>query len=98
MEFEWDEDKRQSIIAEREVDILFAAAIFNGVVVTKVDKRRDYGEERLTSLGLVDGEAYVVVHTERDGVTRLITAWKGGRSGKRRYQASLARRNQPHEG
>jgi uncharacterized DUF497 family protein len=97
LEFEWDEAKRQSIIAERQVDILFAAAIFNGLVVTEVDRRRDYGEERLMSLGLVDGEAYVVVHTERDGITRVITAWKGGRSGKRKYQASLARRDQPHE-
>ena len=94
MEFEWDEDKRQAVLAEREFDLLHAARIFNGFVATYVDKRRNYGEERRVSLGLVDGEAYYVVYTEREGVTRLITAWKGGKSGKRKYQASVARRDQ----
>ena len=93
MEFEWDEDKRQSIISTREVDILKAARIFEGEVVTQVDTRRDYGERRLISLGLVGDEAFVVVHTDRAGATRLITAWKGGRSAKRKYQASLAGRH-----
>ena len=92
MEFEWDEDKRQSLIAEREVDFRKAALIFEGPVVTDPDTRHDYGEERFVSLGLVDGVAYFVIHTERKGVTRLITAWKGGRNGKRKYQAGIARR------
>lgn len=90
MEFEWDEDKRLSILAARNVDLREAALIFEGAVITQLDKRRDYGEVRWVSLGLVDGKAFFVVHTDRDGVTRLITAWQGGRNGKRRYQASFA--------
>lgn len=95
MEFEWDEDKRRSVIFERGLDLLYAARIFNGPVTTRFDTRRDYPEVRSVALGLVDGEAYYVVYTEREGVIRLITAWKGGRSGKRKYQASLAGRDQP---
>ena len=95
MEFEWDEDKRQAVLEERDLDLLYAARIFNGFVAVRIDIRHDYGEERRVALGVIEGEAYYVVYTERDGLTRLITAWKGGRSGKRKYQASLARRDQP---
>jgi uncharacterized DUF497 family protein len=98
LQFEWDEDKRQEVIAKRGVDILVAALIFEGDVLTKVDDRADYGEVRLISLGMVDGDPYVVVHTERVGVTRLITAWKGGRHERQEYEAGIARRDPPDEG
>lgn len=98
MEFELDEKKRQEVILRRGVDILYAALIFEGDVLTRIDDREDYGEERLISLGLVDGECFVVVHTQRAGVTRLITAWKGGRRERSYLEASLARRHQTDEG
>ena len=92
MEFDWDENKRNEVFGRRGVDILYAALIFENHVLTWPDDRQDYGEKRLISLGLVDGEPYVVVHTERNGVTRLITAWKGGRNDFGKYQASIAGR------
>ena len=63
----WDETKRQSVIEERGVDILYAALIFEGPVLTKPDNRRDYGEQRKISIGMVGDECFVVVHTEVDG-------------------------------
>lgn len=98
MELEWDENKREQNIQLRNVDMVYAALIFEGEHLTKVDSRKDYGEERLISLGMVDGECFVVVHTERDGVTRLITAWKGGRSERRQYEAGIARGHKEDEG
>lgn len=97
LEFEWDENKRQEVICRRGVDILYAALIFEGEVLTRVDDRADYGEERLISLGMVEGECFVVVHTERNGVIRLIIAWKGGRHDRSYLEASLARRDQKDE-
>ena len=35
---------------------------------------------------MIDGEAFIVVHTERDGVTRLITVWKGGKRERETYK------------
>lgn len=93
MEFDWDESKRRKVLEERGVDILYAAGIFEGEVVTRIDNRSGYGEVRMISLGLVEDECFVVVHTERNGVTRLITAWKGGRDERSEYQASVARRH-----
>jgi uncharacterized protein len=98
MVLEWDERKRQQIIKQRGVDIVYAALIFEGVVLTRSDDREDYGEERLISLGMVDDECFVVVHTERHGSTRLITAWKGGRHERAGYQAGIARRHKADEG
>ena len=97
MEFEWDERKRQQVIAARGVDILYAAASFESEVLTRVDDRSDYKEERLISLGMVDDECFVVVHTRRGELTRLITAWKGGRDERKAYEAGIARRNPSNE-
>lgn len=94
MEFEWDENKRQEVIRRRGADILYAAHIFESGVFTKIDNRANYGETRFISLGLVQGEYFVVVHTQREGVTRLITAWKGGRVDRKQYEAGIALRDQ----
>ena len=85
---QWDEGKRQAILSERGVDILYAALIFEGPTLTRRDDREDYGEERWASLGLVDGVPYVVIHTPRGEETRLITAWRGGRRDYERYKES----------
>lgn len=85
MQFSWNEEKRRDVYEKHGVDMLEAALIFENPVLTKQDTRRDYGEIRMISLGMVDDEAFIVVHTERDGITRLITAWKGGKHDKDKY-------------
>jgi len=91
MEFEWDEEKRRRVWAERKVDLYHAARMFRSEVLTRVDNRRDYGETRFVSVGMVDRECYVVIHTVRSGKTRLITAWKANEKEKKRYQDRFAR-------
>ncbi len=98
MLFEWDENKRREVIAKHDVDILYAALIFEGEILTGIDDRRDYGETRFISLGLVDGECFVVVHTARGDATRLITAWKGGRDERSSYEEGIAGRDPESEG
>lgn len=90
MKLVWNEDKRQLTIEERGVDFLYAALIFEGETLTREDNRENYGEVRFVSLGLVDDVPYVVVYTERDGETRLITAWKGGRKDYEKYKISFS--------
>jgi uncharacterized DUF497 family protein len=98
MEFEWDENKRAEVAREHGVDLVEAILIFEGHRLTWRDNRRDYGEVREISIGMADGVCLVVVHTVRDEVVRLITAWKGGRREQRKYQESLARRGPENEG
>ena len=90
MEIEWDEDKRQAVLAERDLDLLTAALIFEGPVLTVEDDREGYGERRFRSLGVVDGAAYVVVWTPRGAARRIVTAWHGGRRDRETYRKSFA--------
>jgi uncharacterized protein len=90
VEFEWDEDKRQRGIAKHQVDLLYAAGVFEGPVMIAPDDRAAYGEERLVAIGMVRGEVFVVVFTHRGGKVRLISARKGGRRDRRKYQTRLA--------
>ena len=90
MQFSWDEKKRRAILQRRGFDILHAAKIFNGPVLTEHDTRRDYGEDRYISLGKVGEGNFVVVHTPRGETEHLITAWRAGREARRRYKARFA--------
>ncbi len=98
MEFEWDENKRLSNIEKHQVDILEALLIFESWVLTERDVRFDYGERRFRSVGYVDDTCYVLIHAERNGMTRLISAWRGGRRDREKYKAGYARRNSTDEG
>ena len=50
MQVEWDDGKRQRLLRERGLDLLYAALIFDGPVLTWEDDRQDYGERRWISL------------------------------------------------
>jgi uncharacterized protein len=90
MDFEWDEDKFWSNLEKHGVNFAEAALIFEGEVVTKADPRQDYGEVRLISIGRAEGQFYVVVHTARAGVTRIISARLGGRRDREYYYTHVA--------
>ena len=88
LEFEWDEDKRAEVIRTRGVDLLYVAQIFNNPILLTRDNRKDYGEERFIALGHVNEEYFALVYTPiEDKVFRLITAWKAGRNGEKKYKA-----------
>jgi hypothetical protein len=89
--FDWDETKRLSNLEERGVDFRDAALIFEGPVIAKEDTRKDYGERRYRALGKVDDEYYVVAYTLRESICWIISAWKVGENGKRRYEEILSR-------
>ena len=72
--FLWDEEKRQLVWHKRGFDLLDAALIFAGPVLTELDTRFDYGEDRYISIGKVEEEYFVVVHTPDADSVRLITA------------------------
>jgi uncharacterized DUF497 family protein len=75
MPFEWDEAKEAANVAKHGIAFATAARIFEGVVVSRVDDRANYGEVRIISYGAVEAEVIVaVVHTDRAGVTRIISA------------------------
>jgi uncharacterized DUF497 family protein len=65
--------------------------MFEGTVIEAEDRRSGYDEPRYRALGHVGDEYFVVAYTWRGGNRRLISAWKVGPDGQRRYQALLGR-------
>lgn len=75
MEFEWDQAKNRSNIRKHGIGFELAQRIFDGPVLTRLDNRRDYDENRFVSIGAADDVALVVVvHTDREERVRLISA------------------------
>ncbi len=92
MEFEWDEVKNQSNIRKHGIGFDTARRVFDGRVATSADRRRDYGEDRSISIGQVkSGAVIVVVHTERHGRTRLISARPASPKERRMYHERTLR-------
>ena len=92
MAFEWDEAKNRTNVRKHGVGFETARRIFEGPVVTWVDRRKEYGEERRISVGRVDrrgAAVIVVVHAERDGRTRLISARPASRKERRAYHERI---------
>jgi uncharacterized DUF497 family protein len=95
----WDEQKREENWNLRKVDFAEATGIFDGAaVIEAIDSREDYGEERIQALGKTGGVFYLVVYTWRGTTRHIITAWKVGEHGKRRYEALFAQRHRRDEG
>jgi len=90
MEFEWDERKNRDNVAKHGIRFEDAARIFRGPVLSWMDEREDYGEAREISIGMIAAVAIVaVVHTDRRGVVRLISARPASREERRRYEKTL---------
>ncbi len=76
MKFEWDENKRQNNIQNHHLDFAHAPSVFEGDVYTILDDRKDYGEERFITFGLLNGQVVVVAHTETADTIRVISMRK----------------------
>ena len=69
----WDEPKRRDNIENHGLDFEGAEAIWDNFTVTREDIRERYGEKRLVTFSLLNGEAVVLVHTERDDDIHIIS-------------------------
>lgn len=89
-DFEWDESKNRNNIENHGIRFEDALKIFDGPVLTQIDNRSDYGEVRETSLGLFNGVVVLmVVHTDREGTTRMISARKATGKERQRYEKAI---------
>ena len=85
--FEWDELKNQINIRKHGIDFQDAIDVFNHPVLTALDLREDYGEERWLALGWIEATVGVVVYVERsEDVLRIISARKATRQELRHYK------------
>jgi uncharacterized DUF497 family protein len=81
----FDPAKREHTLAERGLDFEDAILVFEGVTVEIEDRRRDYGEARILSFGLLAGRI-VVGYTPRGSARHVFSM----RKANAREQAKLA--------
>ena len=90
MRFTWDPDKSERNLHERDFDFAFAAGIFAGSTLERIDTRQDYGEVRRIALGIADGISLTVVFTDRaeagEVVRRIISAQVSNRRERQAYR------------
>ena len=76
MEIDYPPPKRDATLAERGLDMVRAAEIFDGATLTVVDDRKDYGETRQITIGFLDERMVVMVWTQRGETRRIISLRK----------------------
>ena len=77
MTYEWDEGKNRLNIRRHGIDFLDVPSMFQHPMVTFLDQRADYGEDRWIGIGVLKTVIAVIVFTERQKDTiRIVSARK----------------------
>lgn len=87
----WDESKRRLNLKKHGIDFLEADEIFDSPTVTAEDTRSDYGEQRLVTLGVLNGVVVSMTYTERNGDMRIISIRKALKHETRSYLSQISK-------
>jgi uncharacterized DUF497 family protein len=91
VQFEWDDIKNERNIANHGIDFADVEAVFDNLLLTNLDERFDYGEDRWVSIGMLGPGYVVVIWTERDAaIIRIISARRANKDERQRYETHLA--------
>ena len=93
MRIDFDEAKRSETIRVRGLDMARAKEVFAGPTLTVEDDRKDYGEVRHISIGVLDERMVVLVWTRRDDARRIISMRKANEREQRIYEPRLRPRH-----
>lgn len=89
MAISFDDQKRATTLAERGIDFCDAAEIFKGPTFEFFDERRDYGEPRIITVGLLDGRMMIVGWTPRGDDRHVFTMRKANEREQKKYGVFL---------
>lgn len=89
MRFEWDEEKNRENIRKHGLDFADAWEIFDAPLLTNLDGREDYGEERWIGIGFLRNFVLVVVYTDTEDVIRIISLRKALKHERTRFEEAL---------
>jgi uncharacterized DUF497 family protein len=90
MTFTWDEGKNRINRQKHGIDFADVPVMFDHPMVTFLDQRKLYGEDRWVGIGWLDDVLAVVVFTEPDVETiRIISARKASRHEQNIYTEEI---------
>ena len=90
MKITYDPAKRQKTLDARGLDFEDALLVFSGRTLTFEDNRRDYGETRFVTVGMLDDRMMVVVWTPRGKGRHIISMRKANEREQAQYKVRLA--------
>jgi uncharacterized DUF497 family protein len=90
MKITYDPAKRERTLHERGLDFDSAVDIFAGPTFDRPDDRREYGELRIVTVGLLRGRMTIVVWTPRGEARHIISMRKANDREKRRFEKEIA--------
>jgi uncharacterized protein len=92
MNFEWDENKRQTNLRKHGIDFVDVEEVFDGYTLTIEDDREDYGKQRFITLGMIQGRVVVVAHTEDEQTEtiRVFSVRKATKYEQKKYFEKVA--------
>lgn len=76
MNVSFDPAKRAATFEERGLDFADAELVFEGATFSQEDRRTDYGETRIQTVGFLKGCMEMIVWTPRGGVRHIISMRK----------------------
>jgi uncharacterized DUF497 family protein len=85
MKVSYDPEKRRRTLEERGLDFEDAPQVLSGFHLTQPDLRKDYGEDREITVGLLNDTVVVLVWTERAEGLHMISMRKAKRHERERY-------------
>lgn len=89
MKFEWDAEKNKENIRKHALDFVDAWEIFEAPMLTWLDARDDYDEDRWIGIGFLRNFIVVVVYTESEEVTRIISLRKALKHERTRLEEAI---------
>ena len=97
VKFEWDDEKNKENVRKHGLDFADAWQIFDAPMLTTLDTKEDYGEDRFLGMGFLKNLVVVVVYTEpKEETTRIISLRKALKHERKQFEEAL--RNQLGEG
>lgn len=89
MAITFDPAKRDWTLRERGLDFVAAASVFEGLVYDRIDTRRDYGETRIMTVGLIGSRMIVVGWTPRGADRHVFSMRKANGREQAKYADRL---------
>ena len=90
MNFEWDEEKNKENVRKHGFDFADAWEIFELPVLSALDTREDYGENRLIGIGFLREHIVVIVFVEyEESIIRIISLRKALKYERKRFEEFL---------
>ncbi len=87
MNFEWDEEKNKENIRKHGLDFADAWEMFDAPMLTALDARDDYGEDRFVGIGFLRERVIVIVFTERaEEIIRIISLRKALKHERKQFE------------